>query len=196
MNISEKRTETILEILRELRDMESVSAYGEAGYTDPEQAVLFADWNNVSRLVQDYLEEAGFALEWSDEWALSYEHDKAWRTSPDSYSWVCAVRYTEYGDLLTPECEASEWIEEMAVTDQSQPNISALPDHVDSEALEAEGYTLALDDMENGWYGREDDPSEITARLFESVPDLESVVFKITSVGQFAMQFEAWQKVA
>ena len=104
MNISEKRTETILEILR-MRSMtlESVSAYGEAGYTDPEQAVLFADWNPiVSRQIQDYLEQAGFALEWSDEWALSYEHDKAWRTSPDSYSWVCAVRYTEYGDLLTP----------------------------------------------------------------------------------------------
>ena len=54
------------------------------------------------------------------------------------------------------------------MTDQAQPNISALPDHVDPEALEAEGYTLALDAMENGWYGREDDPSEITRKSCSS----------------------------
>ena len=82
MFISEKRTETILSVLTEKHCMESCSEYGEEGYTQPEESVLFANWNDVKQVTQDYLEAAGFSLEYNDEWIVSYDHDKAYRTQP------------------------------------------------------------------------------------------------------------------
>jgi len=190
MNITEKRTAIILEVLSNTHDMESCSNYGEPGYTDPTNSVLLANWNDVKESTQEYLEEAGFALEWSDEWMKSYEHDKAYRTQPDSHSWISSILITDDGDILTPE-DASEWIEEIAITDHAQP-VRALPAHVSDDNLIAEGYVLQSEDHDaQGLYGDATDPSDIARALFDSIPDLESVAFRITSSGQF----DVWTKI-
>ena len=44
------------------------TTYGEPGYSDPEAGILFANWNNVPKYIQNGLTRRGFKLEWSDEW--------------------------------------------------------------------------------------------------------------------------------
>jgi hypothetical protein len=49
----------------------------------------------VPKWVQDYLEEAGYELEYSDEWFVDYNYDKAYRTVEDSYHWQCQIHFTD-----------------------------------------------------------------------------------------------------
>ena len=72
MHITEKRTAIILQILQDKQDLQFCGHYGEPGYNDPEQSILFANWNNVSKTIADYLEAAGFSLECSDEWIIDW----------------------------------------------------------------------------------------------------------------------------
>ena len=196
MLITEKRTEVILTALQDKHCAEWCSAYGEPGYSDPERGVIFANWNDVGDKIGDYLEEAGFDLCYSDEWLIDYNHDKAYRTQPDSYSWQSSILYTENGDPLTPDDPADEWIDELAITDQAQSIRCALPSFIDDEALEAEGFQKLDEDHESGWYGREDDPQEIAIKLWNEIEDLDRVVFRLSGVGQFAVRFETWYQVA
>lgn len=189
MNISEKRTNTIIESLVEKHNLEYCYQYGEPGYTDPEKGILFCDWNPVSRTIQDYLEEVGFELEWSDEWHIDYENDKAWRTSPDCYSWVCQICFCD-GFVLTPDDDISEWIEEHAMSDKCHPT-KALPDWISTEQLAEEGYALQDGTFESGWHhGQDDDPQEIATQLLAR--GYESVVFQIDSSEQFCIEFKVY----
>lgn len=74
------RVQIVLEYLFDQHDAELVGEYGEPRYTDPENGILFADWNNVPKWQQDLMEEAGYELEWSDEWVS--HNNKAYRCSP------------------------------------------------------------------------------------------------------------------
>jgi len=196
MLITEKRTEIILAALQEKHWAEWCSSYGEPGYSDPERGIIFANWNDISKLVGDYLEEAGFDLHFSDEWLIDYNHDKAYRTVADSYSWQSSILFTECGDPLTPDDLADEWIDELAITDQAQSIRGALPSFISEESLTQEGFQKLDEDHENGWYGRVDDPQEIAIKLWNEVEDLDRVVFRLSGVGQFAVQFETWYQVA
>ena len=82
-----KTIEEALQWLQDEHNAEFASKYGEPGYQDPEKGILLANWNNVPSNMQKWLENAGYSLEWSDEWTVDYNNDKAYRTSPDSYSW-------------------------------------------------------------------------------------------------------------
>ena len=59
------------------------ASYGEPGYDAPEHGIIFANWNYVSKSVYSWLENHGYALEWSDEWIISHETGKAYRSSPE-----------------------------------------------------------------------------------------------------------------
>lgn len=194
MYITEKRTQTILNGLQDKHCLESCSKYGELGYTNPEKGILFANWNDISKPLQDYLEESGFELEWSDEWYIDYDNDKAWRTSPDSYGWICALGYGD-GYVLTPDDDISEWLELCEITDHNQP-IRALPDFITQDNLSEQGYVQHNGRFESGFHhGQNDDPSVISKDLFDSIDDIESVVFRISNAGQFDIHFEAFYKV-
>src|SRR5215831_14773837 len=80
--------------------IEWCSHYGEPGYTDPEKGILFANWNDVPKELSDSLEAEGFELEWSDEWIISHETDKAYRSSPDCYSWTPYYVLTDDGEVI------------------------------------------------------------------------------------------------
>src|SRR5690606_23962444 len=100
-----KRTEIILSALQsdKFGNFKFADEYGEPGYT-ADKGIIFGDWNEVPQRIHDYLEEAGYELEWSDEWYVHYDSSpvKAWRTQPDSYHWQCQIRFTDSG-VLTPD---------------------------------------------------------------------------------------------
>ena len=191
-HITAKRTGTILQALQDKQDMESCACYGERGYTDPENGILFCNWNNVSKRVMNYLESAGFELEWSDEWYIDYDNSKAWRTSPDSYSWVRAIVYTEDGEVLTPDDGAGEVIEALAMTDQGHTP-HAVPDWVSEDDLESAGYTAINGMYESGFHpGQDDNPADIAKSAFDR--GAESVIFRIDNVGQFDVHFQGFAR--
>jgi hypothetical protein len=189
MHITDKRTAIIIKHLQDNNYMESCTAYGERGYNDPEAGILFADWNPISREVQDYLEDAGYSLEWSDEWYIDYDNDKAWRTSPNSYDWVCAVRYCD-GYVLTPDDDISAWIDECAIYGEHYI-MSAVPDWITPEDIITQGYELFADHLENGFHaGQTDNPQEFTKKAIAA--GAESVIFRIAEHSQFYVVFECY----
>lgn len=192
MHITEKRTQLILEIIADRYFAEWAEQYGEPGYGPAHSGVVLANWNNVPSRLADYLDAAGFELEWSDEWIITYRQtSKAWRVQPDSYGWQSSVMVTDDGEIITPDDGASEFIAECLMTDWNQPT-SALPDWVKEADLVEAGFSkFNGESFENGWHpGQADKPEEIAHQLFEMGAD--SVVFQLDSVGQFDVRFSAW----
>lgn len=192
MNITQKRTDIILNILSEKHYAEYCSEYGESGYQNPESGIIFCNWNNISQLIQDYLELAGYNLEWSDEWYIDYNYNKAWRTSPDSYSWVRAIAFTDAGEVITPDDSVETWVEYAELTDYNQP-IKPLPDWIADDDLITLGYTKIDNEFESGFYGTCDNPKKIAKQLFEK-QSAESVVFKMDYSEQFRVGFSVFYK--
>lgn len=192
MLITQRRTDIILQALQEKHNMEYCNHYGERGYTNPAASILFANWNNISKRTADYLESAGFELEWSDEWSIDYDNDKAYRTSGNSYDWVCAVTYTDNGDMLTPDDSISDWIDELQMTDSGH-RPRALPDWITAADVEAEGYSAINGDYESGFHpGQTDDPKAIAKSAFDR--GAVSVVFRIKEASQFYIVFQGYAK--
>lgn len=192
MNITQKRTDTIFRMLQEKHGAEWCSQYGEPGYQDPAAGIVFANWNNISKRVADYLESAGYECEWSDEWYVDYNNSKAWRTEPDCYSWIRQIVYTDDGDVLTPDDGASAVIEALAMSDHAHP-CHAVPDWVSAADLESEGYQAINGDYENGWHpGQNDNPKKIARTAFDA--GAESVIFRIVKVGQFDVRFQGFAR--
>lgn len=188
MNITSKRTQTIIDYLVEKHWLEYCSEYGETGYSDPETGILFADWNDIPNITQEYLESAGYNLEWSDEWLIDHDNDKAYRISPDSYGWQPLTRYDANCGILTPDSNIDEWIAYAELTDYAQP-INILPSFID---LSETDYERVECDYENGFHvGQNDDPKTL-AKHFLGLLDVESIVFKIDSTGQFDINFSVW----
>jgi len=174
--------------------MEYCSYYGEPGYHDPAAGILFANWNDISKRTADYLEAAGYELEWSDEWTIDYNNDKAWRTSPDSYEWQCQIQYTDDGEMITPDDGAQVFIEHCAMTDYKQPT-RAVPEWVTVADIEAEGYQAINGYFEAGWHpGQTDDPKAIARKAFEN--GALSVVFRLKESSQFYVVFQGYAKFA
>jgi len=166
MNITTTRTNSILNGLQSKHGAEWCGSYGEPGYTDPEKGIIFCNWNGVDSLTQTYLKEAGFELEWSDEWMVDYNHDKAYRTQPDSYSWVSRIHCTIHGEIITPDDDIDEWIADIEYTDKLG-EASTLPNWISEADLTSLGWTkYNEEDYQNGFHhGQTDDPSEIGERL-------------------------------
>ena len=193
MNITEHRTDVIIQALVEKHCAEYCGKYGEPGYTDPEQGIIFANWNNVSNLVSDYLEEAGYELEWSDEWIVDHNHNKAYRSQPDSYHWEPSYLISDGGELITPDEAPIEWIEECKVSDKAHP-IRCLPSFIDADDIEQAGYRLFNEEAyESGFFpGQDDNPTSIAAALLDRH---ESIIFRKTENSQFYCKFSVFVSV-
>lgn len=92
---------------QEVENMAWSSTYAEPGYDDPERGILFANWNNLPRDLDDILERAGYAIEWGDEWALCSGCGAALRTVPDSFCWTPQYRDSdiEQGEIVCKDCQ-------------------------------------------------------------------------------------------
>lgn len=188
--------ESVLNNLLENGKIEQIcSEYGEQGYSleEGKQAILFADWNDFDKHpnFMAWLEE-NYEIEWSDEWIVDYETDKCYRTTGDSYGWEQSFRINENGELITPDSDIEDWIDFCKIdydTDKNAtPNV--LPSFVDTDELIDTGFELINDDLESGWYNRNDDPTEIAESLLEQ--GYIAVIFKLSGVGQFSVNFEVY----
>lgn len=191
MLITPNRTKIILDYLCDKHYAEYCSKYGERGYRTPECGIIiFANWNDVKRKqFVKYLEQLGAEMEWSDEWMVDYENDKCYRTSGDSYHWVCQVRWIEHGEWLTPDDDLSTWLEELAMEPGDEPQV--LPDFFTGADLEALGYEQIEQTFENGFFeGQNDDPKKIAEKAFKF--GAQKVIFRIKEQSQFYMKFECY----
>ena len=167
------------------------SDYGEPGYTLSEnsQGVLFGDWNKCPSHVMHVLEKQ-FDLEWLDEWTTATDSIKAYRTSPDCYSWLPYYVIIDDEVIGGDECEADpEWyIEEYLLNDSDHVLYSTID--ID---LEKHRFVLCEGDYENGWYGRNDLPSEILKKAQEKWPEHE-FAFGDCTKGQFSVNFALYRR--
>ena len=174
-------------------EIEACSEYGEPGYTldNNKKAILFGDWNKLDNYtnVMEWL-STNFELEWYDEWIIDYDNLKAYRTQPDGYGWQQQVRFTETGELLTPDSDASDWIEFCQVTHETdlKGNLNVVPGFIEDSDLLDEGFKLLNDDLENGFYGRNDSPNKIAKDLINE--GYTAVLFRLSGVGQISINFE------
>lgn len=162
--------------------------YAEPGYSNPEKAILFNNWNYFSADVTDLLEKYGYSIEWEDEWSTCEECGKAVRTSPDSYGWQPSYFIMNDCELFCKDCvPMDEYLESL----EDKPT-RALNDHVNPADY---GYVKLEGDFENGFHpGQNANPREIYKRLHDA--GHKRLLFNIDSVGQFDMYFSIWEKVA
>jgi hypothetical protein len=191
MKISEATTKHLLNLMADKYDGQWCSFYGEPGYQNPEQGIVFANWNKVPKNIGNYLEAAGFELEWSDEWVIDYDYNKAYRCSPNSYDWEPSFRYTERGDMLTPDdSDINDWISEH----ENEPH-KVLPSFITGVQLIALGYEKYGDAFESGLHqGMNDDPQKIYKQVQDEFKPA-SVVFRMADTSQFYITFECWYRL-
>jgi hypothetical protein len=206
------------ESIREMLEIDSgnvvsdwCSEYGEPGYSTPIGAetplVMLGNWwCQCGKVLRpdgtpdlhghDYhhprlwaqLEAQGVECVWYDEWVVDYENDKCYRVSGDSYGWQPVTRYTEGGDLITPDDDIETWIEDI------QNGQGVLPSRVWSsgDLIEA-GFTLWEDRLESGLHpGMDADPAVVTAAIREVHGDSVDIVFALTENSQFYSVFAAY----
>lgn len=177
-------------------DAQYCGKYGEPGYLDPTGGVILANWNDVDRVTCRVLETAGYEMEWSDEWTIDYNNDKAYRTSPDSYGWrPSAVLAPEWCEYLFPDDGASCAID--AFASDTAATVSAVPFWVTDADLRAAGFKLYGRDYESGFHpGQNDDPSDIARVLLAPNGLARRVVGRVDDSGQFDCRFSVWYEPA
>ena len=107
---------------QEVENMRYAEGYAEPGYEQPEQGVLFANWNVFPSRLDTTLEKAGYAVEWSDEWETCEHCNKAVRTSPDSFCWrpAYSVSAMQQGAVVCLDCRGGEDIEADAALEAAE----------------------------------------------------------------------------
>lgn len=149
------------------------------------------------------LADQGVTFEWYDEWTVV--DGKAYRTSPDSYSWMSSIVWNGCDNYLTPEQGLDEWVEWAAEYNEGE-GIRCLPSIVWSgRNLLTCGFEKWNGTYESGWHpGQDDNPHDIrklvlAAWAFTSyvagVDEECDVVFCMDGVGQFDVNFSAYYRV-
>lgn len=195
MNITEKRTAIILQCLQEKHDASFCSLYGEPGYTDPESGIVFTNWNNIGGRIGEYLEAAGFELEWAGEWTIDYNNDKAYRTSADSYKWQPTAIYApDSCELLTPDSDLSEVIEALQ-SEYASDDCHLLPAWITEENLSDLGFIKQGSERESGWHPWQTANPKETLKELLADKGVMAVVFTGRN-SQFYTTWQAWAKYA
>ena len=173
----------------EIEEMQLAPGYAEPGYRDPKRAVVFANWNCFPRNFDRVLERAGYAVEWSDEWATCCDCGKAVRTSPDSYFFTSYYRVMNDCELVCLDClDAADYLE--SIEDDAR---SAVPPQAKFHP-EKHGYVKHNGDFETGFHAHmTDDPKKILAALHAA--GHKRVVFRIAENSQFYTTWEAYYKL-
>lgn len=183
------KIQSALQYLQDKHCADFAGEYGEPGYGQPESGILFANWNDVPKGLAEWLEKCGFELEWSDEWTIAGNTGKAYRTSPNSYSWESSLVYCD-GDYLTRDDDLADIIDACSMSDWNQPT-GCVPSWVESADIEDCGFTLQNPNLESGWFpGQTDDPAKIARAAFDN--GARRVVFRKTENSQFYCRFECW----
>lgn len=138
----------------------------------------------------DYLTQGMWGF--SDEYAVCECCNKAFRTSPDSYSWTQNYWLGD-GFIICEDCVREEYTE--GYLESLQNNPKAANTILSDSEMENAGYEkVNTDSYESGWYGRCEDPEEILEKEMENNPDYD-YVFSICGSGQFHTEFDLWRKI-
>ena len=171
-----------------MEDVYTCNGCCEPGYDD--KPVIMANWNNIPSKIFDILEDNDYACEWSDEWIICDGCNKAFRTSPDSYSW------SMYGDMFDGYALCGDCIEydEYYENKENNPRIAITNSILRSHPLTDYGYTQIESDYKNGLHqGMNDDPVKILAKLLENNP-AGRYIFVIDENSQFYITFSVYIK--
>lgn len=177
----------IRELNEWLNDNYSKELYKETGYELPKDISdkrYFAEW-------LDYLthEMWGFA----DEYSVCDCCNKAFKTSPDSYSWV-ADYWIDDGAIICGDCvrENEDYSKEYLESLENNPKVANTI--LSDDEIEEAGYKKIISDCECGWYGRNDNPKKILEGVIHNNTD-GRYLFSISGCGQFFTNFDMWEKV-
>lgn len=202
----------------EYGDGETVTEVG-IGYAggDPCAVWVAGDWNDTTRYVDAdgdtpahwetlddtpsrlaaALERIGAEVEWLDEVHACHECGQCVRTEPNSYHWEPEYLIVD-GTFLCGDCarEDAEALIAEHVNDHERAITSALLGDLD---LTEYGFTRHPDgehpDYCNGLHtGWNDNPATIADEIRERHGDDVDVLFVITGVQQFGLQFEAYYR--
>jgi hypothetical protein len=165
------------------------SSYAEPGYTDPEcnRGIFFANWNNLPVKTTDLLEKAGYAIEWSDEWAFCDDCGKAVRTSPNSYGWQQSYSLVDDYSIVCVEClDPVVHLESLEDKPTSCNTIDRInpADH---------GYIKYNGRFESGFHPGQDDDPKKTYQLMRDL-GLSHILFNLDTAQQFDIYWSAWYK--
>lgn len=156
---------------------------------------------NIGPRLADALERfvPDIHLEWLDEHVTCDDCHRLLRVTANSYRWRMRGMYVE--DIAAYLCDRCllddfETTLESFVNDERRAITFA-----DSGDLEDVGFTLFVDSTESwregtyqsGWHpGQDDDPKAVTARIRDIHDDTVDIVYLVSSVGQFDMDFQAY----
>lgn len=173
--------------------------YIEPGYSAGPEGVYFADWNpkkfardgkpgvpSVESRLAPVLEHLGAEIEWSDEWDICPECNRAVRTQADHYGWKPSYVILNECELVCRECILED-------PDGYLEHLTDDPTRADTFGVDlAEHGFHKRGEYETGLHpGQADDPANVFDRLTASGV---AVVFQIDSVGQFDARWSAWTK--
>jgi hypothetical protein len=160
--------------------------YAEPGYASSRKGVLLSNWNHFPSRVTSILERMGYEAEWEDEWIACDDCFRIFRSKPDCYGWQPSYMLLD-STFLCLDCAQDSIPEYLQTlennTDNALNNSGIAPADY--------GYTLLEGDFRNGWYSSHDSPEKIFERLSPEHPNL---LFRISSVGQFEVTFEIWER--
>lgn len=174
--------------------------YGQAVEPGYDKCVwrVFYNWNNAPKLGKaiERLNALGCPIEaeWEDEWCACDVCGRYVRTSPDSYAWTRSYAAMD-GTLVCHECikedpdEYIEWL--MGKNDFSHNPPKRANTILDNQTLEAAGFRLFADGLENGLHEfQAASPTKIARWLRER--GVNEYLFSIDDVGQFDTTFSVW----
>lgn len=161
MNISYNIIQKIVD-KRGLYIDEYASEYGEPGYFS-KKPILFANWNSFPAHIMHYLEKH-YELEWSDEWVISYETGRAYRSSPDCYGWQPYFWINHDCEVIGgDEIQKEKYLRERYIEAYLNDPKKAIHLNID---LAKEGFQKYNGTFENGFHpGQDDNPEEITKTI-------------------------------
>jgi hypothetical protein len=177
----------------EIDNLNYASEYAEPGYTQPAKGIVFANWNKFPRELTDILERAGYAVEWSDEWAICDGCQKAVRTSPDSYSYTPSYAFVS-GEILCVECIAADpedYLAEMS-GDATRCLTVDLHSQIDLATYGYEKHNP--ESFESGFHPGQNDNPHMIAKALEA-EGITDYLFVQDEQSQFYIRFSVWVRI-
>ena len=177
---------------------DTCAEYGEPGYTleEGKTSILFGDWNELDKYpnIMGFIEKH-FEIEWSDEWVIDYENYKAYRCSPDSYSWQPSYVLHKTGEVLGVDFindmshrEFFEFLDTMDYFNNPKTAINLCGFKPRGEDITKD--VLGREQAESGWYEGQDDKPYVMIRKAQGMfSSNDFFYFVVDYTGQFDIGF-------
>lgn len=175
-----------LERLMSEGKIDSYAGICEPGYGCGPKGVLLANWNNIDKELQEWLELQGYTQHWSDEWDSCSECGKIFRVTGDCYGWK---KYAAEGvdGMVCGDCLKKDPAVYLRSLEGSHSHAVTLDiNPADHGYIKVNNSTY-----ESGWHpGQNADPKTIAATVRSR--GVTRFVFVVASVGQFDVRFDLY----